>query len=132
MLHELVHCVVGPHNAAFYALLDSVTAECEAAVAAGTGGTGAGFDARPAGRAGARLGAGLRAGEADPHKLRAAAAKARVKDGVLAIGTVGGRTCLTARPALHPPACTGRGRQGPAGGPHARRAPEGGRSSARL
>lgn len=34
LLHELAHIEVGPHNAAFYALLDDLRAECETLMAA--------------------------------------------------------------------------------------------------
>jgi hypothetical protein len=45
MLHELCHNEHGPHSASFYKLLDDITQECEALMAKGQGGTGAGFDA---------------------------------------------------------------------------------------
>lgn len=42
LLHELAHIEVGPHNAAFYKLLDALTAECEQLIARGNDGTAAG------------------------------------------------------------------------------------------
>jgi hypothetical protein len=73
LLHELAHCARGPHDATFYALLDALVQECDAHRSRGVGGTGAGFDSRPAGRAG-----GARA-PADPAAMRAAAAAAAAK-----------------------------------------------------
>ncbi len=52
MLHELVHNMIGPHNVSFYKLLDELKAECEELMAAGVRGSGNGFDAPAAGRAG--------------------------------------------------------------------------------
>ncbi|GIL89244.1 hypothetical protein Vretifemale_17094 [Volvox reticuliferus] len=52
MLHELVHNVRGPHDSAFYKLLDEITAECEELMARGVGGTGVGFDGPSCGRLG--------------------------------------------------------------------------------
>ncbi|OAE27214.1 hypothetical protein AXG93_4332s1110 [Marchantia polymorpha subsp. ruderalis] len=46
MLHELTHIQCGPHNAAFYKLLDVLTKECEELMIEGITGTGQGFDAR--------------------------------------------------------------------------------------
>ena len=57
MLHELVHCVRGPHDSQFYALLDELTKECDELRRKGVGGTGAGFDAPSAGRLGGGGGA---------------------------------------------------------------------------
>ena len=54
MLHELVHNEIGPHNAAFYKMLDAITEEVEGDMARGVFGTGAGFDARSEGRIGGR------------------------------------------------------------------------------
>ncbi|XP_059640350.1 DNA-dependent metalloprotease WSS1-like [Cornus florida] len=44
MLHELCHNEHGPHNAAFYNLLDEIRKECEELMAKGITGTGQGFD----------------------------------------------------------------------------------------
>ncbi|KAL2643960.1 hypothetical protein R1flu_011547 [Riccia fluitans] len=46
MLHELTHIQCGPHNAAFYKLLDELTKECEELMVKGITGTGQGFDTR--------------------------------------------------------------------------------------
>ncbi|KAG6548188.1 hypothetical protein Mapa_010239 [Marchantia paleacea] len=46
MLHELTHIQCGPHDAAFYKLLDVLTKECEELMMKGIKGTGQGFDAR--------------------------------------------------------------------------------------
>jgi len=54
MLHELCHNVIGPHNAAFYKLLDEITEEVERDMANGNFGTGSGFDGRSSGRLGGR------------------------------------------------------------------------------
>ena len=79
MLHELCHNVVGPHNAAFYKLLDEITEECERDMANGVFGTGAGFDSR-----GVRLGGRgpVPVHNPNPIQLRqkmVAAAEARAK-----------------------------------------------------
>ena len=77
LLHELVHCVIGPHGPPFYALLDTLTRECDALRARGVGGTGAGFDAPSAGRVGGWLPrAADAAGAPVPALVRAAAADA--------------------------------------------------------
>jgi hypothetical protein len=55
MLHELSHNIRGPHDAIFYKLLDELKAECEDFMARGITGTGAGFDARAAGKVGGRF-----------------------------------------------------------------------------
>jgi hypothetical protein len=52
MLHELVHIVHGPHNAAFYKLLDELWEEAEDLMDKGIGGSGQGFDAASVGRLG--------------------------------------------------------------------------------
>ncbi|KAK9861861.1 hypothetical protein WJX84_005300 [Apatococcus fuscideae] len=52
MLHEIMHNVQGPHNAAFYKMLDTLTEECETLMAKGISGTGQGFDAASKGRLG--------------------------------------------------------------------------------
>ncbi|GAA0157104.1 protease [Lithospermum erythrorhizon] len=44
MLHELCHNEIGPHNAAFYNLLDEIKKECEDLMAKGITGAGKGFD----------------------------------------------------------------------------------------
>lgn len=54
MLHELTHNVHGPHNAAFYKLLDEIREECEELMARGISGTGDGFDAPSCGKLGGR------------------------------------------------------------------------------
>lgn len=54
MLHELTHNVHGPHNAAFYKLLDEIRGECEELMAKGITGTGEGFDAPSCGKLGGR------------------------------------------------------------------------------
>ena len=77
MLHELTHCVLGRHDAAFYALLDELSRECDAHRARGVGGMGAGFDAPSAGRIGGwRPGASDAVGAPVPALVRAAAAAA--------------------------------------------------------
>lgn len=72
MLHEITHNVVGPHNSAFYKLYDELKAECEDLIVRGVRGTGAGFDANPAGKAGGRF----IGRELAPHQRREEAAKA--------------------------------------------------------
>ncbi len=102
MLHELCHNEHGPHNAAFYKLLDEITAvrrtfgprhptararwpaheaapragaqECDDYISRGIAGSGAGFDAASAGRLG---GAGFGAHNPDPSQLRERMLKAR-------------------------------------------------------
>ena len=77
MLHELTHCVICRHDAAFYTLLDELSRECDAHRARGLRGTGAGFDAPSAGRVGGwRPRASDGAGAPVPALVRAAAAAA--------------------------------------------------------
>jgi hypothetical protein len=52
LLHELVHIVHGPHNAAFYKLLDELWEDAEDLMDRGISGTCQGFDAPSAGRLG--------------------------------------------------------------------------------
>jgi hypothetical protein len=73
MLHELVHIVHGPHNAAFYKLLDELWEEAEALMDKGQGGSGAGFDAASVGRLGAH--SFIPQHNPPEHMLRAVAAK---------------------------------------------------------
>ena len=77
LLHELVHCVRGPHDAEFYRLLDEITAECERDMAAGVAGTGAGFDGPSAGRLGGRGPAPVH--NPDPRRMREAVLQAAQK-----------------------------------------------------
>ncbi|GIL44247.1 hypothetical protein Vafri_1756 [Volvox africanus] len=74
MLHELVHNVRGPHDSAFYKLLDEITAECEELMARGVGGTGVGFDGPSSGRLGSHAFIPLH--NPDPGRLRDYALKA--------------------------------------------------------
>ncbi|GLC38760.1 hypothetical protein PLESTM_000773000 [Pleodorina starrii] len=74
MLHELVHNVRGPHDGAFYKLLDEITAECEELMSRGVGGTGVGFDGPSCGRLGSHAFIPLH--NPEPGRLRDAALKA--------------------------------------------------------
>ena len=88
MLHELVHNEIGPHNKAFFKLLDEITVECEELMAKGVGGTGAGFDAK-----GTKLGHRGGWGGLTPADARRAAANAAAERAKAhAIMPAGGRT----------------------------------------
>ncbi|KXZ43445.1 hypothetical protein GPECTOR_90g532 [Gonium pectorale] len=73
MLHELVHNVRGPHDCAFYKLLDELKAQCEELMAKGVGGTGVGFDGPSVGRLGSH--GFLPTHNPDPRRLRDVALK---------------------------------------------------------
>lgn len=49
---QLCHIIIGPHNAAFYKLLDELWSEAEDLMDRGITGSGQGFDAPSAGRLG--------------------------------------------------------------------------------
>merc|ERR1712072_519611 len=68
MLHELCHNEIGPHNAAFYKLLDDITGEVERDMSNGVFGSGAGFDGKSSGRLGGRGPVPIH--NPDPAKLR--------------------------------------------------------------
>ncbi|EEH59649.1 uncharacterized protein MICPUCDRAFT_38373 [Micromonas pusilla CCMP1545] len=88
MLHELVHNDIGPHNRAFFKLLDEITAECEDLTARGVGGTGVGFDA-PGAKLGHRGGwGGLETRSAKDAAKDAAERRARAS---AVMGPPGGR-----------------------------------------
>eukprot|EP01052_Picozoa_sp_SAG31_P008469 SAG31_NODE_429_length_15801_cov_6.878551_8_plen_545_part_00 len=89
MLHELCHCEHGPHNQAFYKLLDELWEECEELQDRGLGGSGTGFDA-----AGQKLAGDIH----NPSSVRegrrrgAAAAEKRVqRQQLFGRGKLGGR-----------------------------------------
>ncbi|RUS19783.1 WLM domain-containing protein [Endogone sp. FLAS-F59071] len=65
MLHELTHIVRGPHDQQFYALLDTLTSECEILMASGY--TGTGFEG-----SGHRLGTSI-SHDLPPHLTQAVA-----------------------------------------------------------
>ncbi|BDA50451.1 probable DNA-dependent metalloprotease WSS1 [Coccomyxa sp. Obi] len=83
MLHELVHNVHGPHNAAFYALLDKINDELDEFIAKGITGTGQGFDAPSVGRLGAGGFGGHNPSSADLRRKMIQAAEARARTGTL-------------------------------------------------
>jgi len=91
MLHELVHCRIGPHNDDFWQLLDEITQECFDLRWRRTGGTCEGFDAPATGTAGFKAGWGIPSAEVpcDPRDAARKAAEQRTNNRLQERGIVG-------------------------------------------